>query len=144
MECCNRLFWCNRTQVVIALALLLWRQCHVMWCQRHIIKVDPRCTSEVWFIGIGRGSSDCRHTTIIMRGSSYIMSAEEVPIGNIDNHFFLTYSELLRPIPWNQTSNVHWRSVSWTTLKAPYYFIRALSLILRQNQYYMIPTCFKE
>ena len=37
--------------LVIMLAWFLWRQ-------RHVIKVDPRCTFEVWFHGIGRGSFD--------------------------------------------------------------------------------------
>ena len=43
--------WFAALEVVIVLAWFLWRQ-------RHVIKVDPRCTSEVWFHGIGRGSSD--------------------------------------------------------------------------------------
>ena len=34
---------------------------HLLFCwrQHHVIKVVPRCTSEVWFHGIGRVSSDC-------------------------------------------------------------------------------------
>ena len=42
--------------LVIVLAWFLWSQRHVMHRQRHVIKVDHRCTSEVWFHGIGRDS----------------------------------------------------------------------------------------
>ena len=33
--------------LVIVLAWFLWRQYHLMERQRHVIKVDPECTSEV-------------------------------------------------------------------------------------------------
>ena len=39
--------WVAVITLVIVLAWFLWRQ-------RHVIKVDPRCTSEVWFHGIPR------------------------------------------------------------------------------------------
>ena len=45
--------------LLILLAGFLWRHRHVMYRQRHVIEVDPWCTSEVWFHGIGRGGSDC-------------------------------------------------------------------------------------
>ena len=48
------------TKLDIVLAWFLWRQRHAMWRQLHIIKVDPRCTFKVWFLGIARGSSDCQ------------------------------------------------------------------------------------
>ena len=46
--------------LVIVLTWFPWCQRYIMQRQRHVIKVDPRCASEVWFHeihGLGRGIS---------------------------------------------------------------------------------------
>ena len=47
----------------------------ILWRQRHVIKVDPRCKSDSTdFHGIGRGSSDCTKSYRWRHGITLIIS----------------------------------------------------------------------
>ena len=58
VECCNRLFRCNRTCYCIVMVSVTSASRYVTLASHCIIYADRRRTSKVWFHGIGRGRSD--------------------------------------------------------------------------------------